>query len=208
MIHDLAVRLAAIVAAELKMEERRNVIAYGLEIIIGALVKLLFFTVLPLALGVFPQVAAAALAAGTFRLAAGGAHCTAYYRCLVSSLVTFTGAGALARCLAGYSLPLEEIVAGVAVWSFVIALRWAPADTPAKPINNPRQRRVLRIASLMIVVIYFAAGLFASFRADLLLAASFGLFIQAFTVAPAGYRFIDAVDRLLSRPVKFPAGVS
>ncbi|MCL6447725.1 MAG: accessory gene regulator B family protein [Armatimonadetes bacterium] len=208
MIHNLAVRLAAIIATELKIEERRNVIAYGLEIIIGALVKLLSFIALPLALGVFPQVVAAALAGGVFRLAAGGAHCTAYYRCLVSSLATFTGTGALARCLAGYSLPLEGIVAGAAVWSFVIALRWAPADTPAKPINNPRQRRVLKIASLLIVVIYFAAGLFASFRADLLLAASFGLFIQAFTVTPAGYRFIDAVDRLLSRPVKFPAGIN
>ena len=208
MIHDLAVRLAAIIVAELKTEERRNVIAYGLEIIIGAAVKLFFFTALPLILGVFPQVIAAALAGGVFRLAAGGAHCTAYYRCLITSLATFIGAGELARSLAGYSLPREEIVIAATAWSFAVAWRWAPADTPAKPISNPQRRRFLRVASLTIGIVYCAAGLLAPVRMDFILAASLGLFIQAFTVTPAGYRFIQAVDRLLSRPVKFPAGAS
>lgn len=197
MIHNFAVRLAAIVAAELKMEERRNIIAYGLEIIIGALVKLIFFAALPLALGIFPQVLAAALAGGIFRLAAGGAHCTAYYRCLVSSLAVFLGIGSLARYLAHYPFPLESIVAGVGIWSLFIALRWAPADTPAKPINNALHRRGLRIASVTIIVFYLVVCQFAPLNGDTILAASLGFFIQAFTVTPAGYRLIETMDRLL-----------
>ncbi|MEW6423651.1 MAG: accessory gene regulator B family protein [Bacillota bacterium] len=201
MIHNFAVRLAAIIAGELKMNERQGIIAYGLEVIIGALIKLILFVTLPVALGIFPQVAAAALASIIFRLAAGGAHCTAYYRCLVSSLVTFLAIGALARYLAAYSLPLQTIVICVTAWSLVIVWRWAPADTPAKPIVNLLHHKGLRIASLIIVAFYLVTGLYTPLKPDLVLAASLGFFIQAFTITPAGYRFIEAVDRLLSRQI-------
>lgn len=198
MLHNLAVRLATLITTELKIDGRRGIIAYGLEILIGALVKSIFFVTLPLACGIFPQVVAAALAGGVFRLASGGAHCTAYYRCLVSSLGTFLGLGALARYLASYSLPVEMIVAGVAIWSLLIVLHWAPADTPAKPVTSASHRRALRIVSVALVAIYAATGLCAPLPNDLILAASGGLFLQAFTVTPAGYRFIEMMDRLLS----------
>jgi accessory gene regulator B len=205
MIHDFAVKLGTIIAAELKITERQAIITYGLEITIGALVKLICFLVLSLALGIFPQVITAVLASGVFRLAAGGAHCTAYYRCLVSSLITFLGIGALARYLANYSLPLEIIVTSVTIWSLVIVLRWAPADTPAKPVTSPAQRKGLRLASGSIIGIYLATGLCAPLPADLILAISLGFFIQASTITPAGYHWIETVDRILERVGYFPA---
>lgn len=198
MLHNLAVRLATLITNELKMDGRRGIVAYGLEILLGALVNLIFFVTLPLALGIFPQVVAAALAGGIFRLASGGAHCTAYYRCLVSSSGTFLGLGALARYLSGYSLPTGAIVAGVAIWSLLIVLRRAPADNPARPITNAAHRRALRIASVALVAVYAVTGLCAPLSNDLILAASGGLFLQVFTITPAGYRFIEMMDRLLS----------
>jgi len=197
MIHDLAVRLASTLAAELKTTRSQAVMAYGLEIIIGALVKLACFVALPLALGILPQVAAVLLSGSAFRLAAGGAHCTAFYRCLVSSLIVFCGIGFLARYLGSYSLPVETIVTGTAVLSFFVALRLAPADTPAKPITNPVYRKRLKMISLAVVFIYAAVTLFARLPDGIVLAASFGLLAQVFTITPAGYRLIDMVDSLL-----------
>lgn len=197
MIHDLAVRLASTLSAELKMARPQAVMAYGLEIVIGALVKLACFVALPMVLGILPQVAAALLAGSAFRLAAGGAHCTAFYRCLASSLAVFCGLGFLARYLGSYSLPVEKIVTGTALLSFFVALRLAPADTPAKPITSPVYRKRLKIISLAVVFTYAAVTLFASLPDGIVLAASFGLLTQVFTITPVGYRLIDMVDRLL-----------
>jgi accessory gene regulator B len=197
MIHDLAVRLASTLSAELKTTRPQAVMAYGLEIIIGALVKLACFVALPLALGILPQVAAAFLAGSAFRLAAGGAHCTAFYRCLASSLAVFCCLGFLARYLGSYSLPVKTIVAGTAMLSLLIALRLAPADTPAKPITNPVYRKRLKMISLAVITTYTMVMLSAPLPAGIVLAASFGLLAQVFTITPVGYRFIDVVDRLL-----------
>lgn len=197
MIHDLAVRLASILSSELKITHPQAVMAYGLEIVIGVLAKLVCFVVLPLALGILPQTATALAAGSAFRLAAGGAHCTAFYRCLASSLAIFCGLGFLARYLGNYTLPLEMIVTGTAVLSFFISLRLAPADTPAKPITNPVYRKRLKMISLAVVAAYAAVTLFAPLPAGIILAASFGLLVQVFTITPAGYRLIDLVDRLL-----------
>lgn len=65
--------------------------------ILGGIIKLVSFVAVPAALGILPQTWAALLASACFRLPAGGAHCTAYYRCLVGSLFTFSLIGAAAK---------------------------------------------------------------------------------------------------------------
>lgn len=91
MIHQLAQKIAEYLSRELNTGgPRQAVVAYGLEILLGGIVKLGAFVVVPAVLGILVQTWAALLASACFRLPAGGAHCTAYYRCLVGSLVTFS----------------------------------------------------------------------------------------------------------------------
>ncbi len=199
MIHNLAQRIASWLGEELQQEERVAVMAYGLELLLGAVVKLVCFVTIPLLLGIFPQVAAVVLASVAFRLAAGGAHCTAYYRCLIGSLTTFTGLGFLARWLGESNVPGTEMALAAALFAIIVALIWAPADTPAKPITREGYRRMLKIISLLVPLCYLAAAWLLSLREDLLAASALGLAFQAVTVTPAGYRFIEWLDVFLSR---------
>lgn len=195
--------MATWLSKEVNQEERAAVMAYGLELLLGALVKLVCFVTIPLLLGIFPQVAAAIVASVVFRLAAGGAHCTAYYRCLTGSLVTFTGLGYLARWLSLNGIPGEGMAVAAALFAFFVAILYAPADTAAKPISRDGQRRALKAASLLVPVVYLILVQFVFAGEDLLIASALGLAFQSFTVTPAGYRFMDALDRLLLRVHQF-----
>ncbi|RKO66292.1 accessory gene regulator ArgB-like protein [Desulfofundulus salinus] len=199
MIHDLAQRIASWLGKELQQEERTAVMAYGLELLLGAVVKLVCFVTIPLLLGIFFQVAAVVLASVVFRLAAGGAHCTAYYRCLISSLTTFTGLGFLARWLGESNAPVTEMALAAVLFAIIVALIWAPADTPAKPITREGHRRALKIISLLVPLCYLALVWFVPLRGDLVAASALGLAFQSFTVTPAGYRFVEWLDVFLSR---------
>ncbi|MDQ0286683.1 accessory gene regulator B [Desulfofundulus luciae] len=204
MIHNLAQRIASWLGKELQQEERAAVMAYGLELLLGAVVKLVCFVTIPLLLGIFPQVIAALLASVVFRLAAGGAHCTAYYRCLIGSLTTFTGLGFLARWLGEIDAPGTEMALVAAFFAVTVALIWAPADTPAKPITREGHRRALKIISLLVPLCYLALVWFFPLRGDLVTASTLGLAFQAFTVTPAGYRFVEWLDVLLGRLHSIP----
>ncbi|WP_027355480.1 accessory gene regulator ArgB-like protein [Desulfofundulus thermocisternus] len=199
MIHNLAQRIASWLGEELQQEERAAVMAYGLELLLGTVVKVVCFVTIPLLLGIFPQVMAVLLASVVFRLAAGGAHCTAYYRCLVGSLVTFTCLGFLARWLSETDIPAQGIALAAALFAVIVALIWAPADTPAKPITGEGYRRALKIISLMVALCYIAVTWFLPLRGDLVAASALGLAFQSFTVTPAGYRFMEWLDVLLGR---------
>jgi accessory gene regulator B len=199
VIHELAVKLANRLGEELQQQERVTVIAYGLELLLGSMVKLVCFIIIPLLLGILPLVLAAFLTSAAFRLVAGGAHCTAYYRCLIGSLATFTGAGFLARWLAGTGLDTREMALAGALFAFLVAMLWAPASTPAKPISREGHRRVLKAISLLLPTVYLVAVYLLPIRRELLAASTLGLAFQSFTVTPAGYRFMEWLDIFLSR---------
>jgi accessory gene regulator B len=103
VIQKLAQRIADYLNQELNLgDSRQSIIAYGLEILLGGLVKVVSFIAIPALLGILPQTWAAMSAATFFRFPAGGAHLTAYYRCLIGYLLTFCFIGALAKITASY----------------------------------------------------------------------------------------------------------
>lgn len=202
MIHRWAERWAAYLQSELDLEPGRlKVLAYGLEAILGALVKLLVFTSIPLLPGIGPVTWAAAGTAVFFRLPAGGAHCGAFDRCLISSLGIFMIAGAagvlLTRQSCFYSFPFAPAVLVLATAAVII---YVPADTTARPVTNRREKRRLKAWSFSVLGIYFLLYINwgETISQELIAAGSLGLLIQVFTVTPLGYRALDALDRSLA----------
>lgn len=198
VIHTLSHRIAEYLHQELNVgDARKAIIAYGLEILLGGMVKLLSFLVIPSVLGILPQTWAALLASAFFRLPAGGAHCTAYYRCLVGTLVTFSLIGLLAKMTAAY-MPVNLLVLialGAAAMAIIL---WVPADTPAKPVHGAHERRKARVWALAVLAFYLYLWYRHDIPQNLLLAGSLGLLSQVFTVTPAGYRAMAKLDRFLT----------
>ncbi|MGI9952334.1 accessory gene regulator B family protein [Moorellaceae bacterium AZ2] len=183
--------------------ERLEIVAYGLEIALGAVVEVLAIIGVALSLGILPETAAALITQSLYRFGAGGAHCTAYYRCLLSSTGALALVGWGGRQLA-QTLPAGGVVS-LSLLAFMVSLpavcRWAPADTPANPISSPRRRTCLKNIALAflggwLVLVLIAAG---KARASVLYASTLAVMLQTLTITPAGYRLMAWLDEGLRR---------
>ena len=161
MIHRWAGRIAGYLETELSFDQANHeVLAYGLEAILGIFIKLVVFFIVPLLFGIGPPTWMAFGVALLFRLSAGGAHCHTYACCLVSSLITFLGIGAVSSVVAGDSLFLRMVWMGSMVVAGVVVLVWVPADSAARPVesNREKQHKKLWAASTLVVYVLLYFG--------------------------------------------------
>ena len=81
-IHALSVKCAGYLARELGSDHRQEQrMAYGLEIILGEVIKVIILLLLAWLLGILPEILVLSFTASILRLASGGEHCSEYYRC-------------------------------------------------------------------------------------------------------------------------------
>ncbi|MBC7324195.1 MAG: accessory gene regulator B family protein [Moorella sp. (in: Bacteria)] len=205
-MHQIARSSAARLLALLpdgRQKPEEEVVAYGLEIALGALLQLLVFYVAGCCLGLLPEMMAALFTMATYRLLAGGVHCSAYYRCLLLSLLTLILLASLGRWLAGMSgRYLPGAILAVFVASMAVAWRWAPAPTAAAPIVNPVRRAWLKKASYLWLLAWLAVigpGYYLGWPGSALYASTGALIFQSFAVTPWGFATVGRVDALLKR---------
>lgn len=203
-IHDLAVRWAAGLARELGSDQKHeNRMAFGLELLLGEIIKWIVLLGLAGMLGLLREVVIICASAGILRLASGGEHCNEYYRCLIGGTIWFLllgwGVSWLNTLLTGENL---IIIAGIVfVLSAYLLWLYAPGDTANKPIDDEDESRKFKRLSLLVALCYlvvmigtaqFSAAQFVS------LTVAAGMLAQVFTVTPLGYTFLHWVDRVLT----------
>jgi accessory gene regulator B len=156
-IHELSVRFAGYLAQELNSDQRQELrMAYGLEILLGEIVKLVTIISLSLLLGIFPEVLTITVCAGILRLASGGEHCSEYYRCLMGGTAWFLFLGWVVRSLNNLlNQPTINISVGLLFFiSIIIILKYAPGETENKPIKSENEQKKFKKWSLSIMSIY------------------------------------------------------
>lgn len=200
-IHELATRMAAYIGREVEADRLQVArMAFGLELILGDIVKLVLILTLAQLLGIFQEVLVLMAAAGILRLASGGEHCSAYYRCLVGGGICFLLLGELVHYLNPFLTGKAIIL--VVLFSFmlveIILWKYAPGDTENKPITDENEKKRFKQWSLLIGLIYFLIMLLCTGLTDTrayVLPVAVGMLEQAFTVSPWGYRFLHSVDQ-------------
>lgn len=203
-IHEVAVKCAAYLARELGSDSRDELrMAYGLEILLGELVKFACMLLLAWILGILPEVLIMGVAAAVLRLASGGEHCSEYYRCFIGGTLCFLFLGGGVHWLN----PLLErmglyVIAGASLLvSAFIMWRYAPGETANKPIKSEEDRIKLKRVSLAIALAYGVFMLISvniTFLQPAVLPLAVGMIEQAFTVSPRGYRFMHFIDQMLN----------
>lgn len=202
-IHEWAVRIAGHLALELEYDRIHEArMAFGLELFLGEIIKLLCLITISYILGLLPEVLIITATAGILRLASGGEHCSEYYRCLIG--------GTLCFMLLGWAVHYYSPMLGqqelflVALLSFLIAeialWKYAPGDTENKPITEEKDIIKYKKWSLIITVVYFIIMMVFSAVTTLnliTLAIAVGMLEQVFTVTPWGYRFLHFIDQVL-----------
>lgn len=196
-MHYLAQKLATSLAANSKQTVNEDVIRYGAEVILGAFVQLCIFLVIAYLCGLFYEMAGMLVASGLLRRYSGGAHCSKYYRCTLSGLVTYLLLACLLQYI-DYNYYLFYLIT-TAVICYGLACWLAPVDNPSKKIIDPIQRRSLRNKSYIVITILLLLSFILQHQDCQIVALSvlLGLLWQSFTLTPGGGYFITAWDRFL-----------
>jgi len=149
-VHSIASNLSNVITQELNLDNvKRAKISYGLEAIIGAIIKLVIFPVIFLVFGVFKQSLIAMFTIAILRYASGGMHLKTFISCFMVSAGLIVSIGMLAKVLVinHYLFYVLNFV------SFIIVLLKSPVDPPEKPIKTKQKRYIMKILSVLILLL-------------------------------------------------------
>ena len=158
-----------------------------------------------------PYVFIALATFSSLRLLSGGAHFNTLVRCTVFSISIAIGLGYFAITLGHYPnrIILISIIILASSIGLYVAKKWAPVDTPCKPISKADKRQKFRQASniyilawaLVLIALSLIMQLTPLFT-SLILASIGGFALQVISLCPACYNLAaytgGLLDKLLS----------
>jgi accessory gene regulator B len=182
-------------------EERRDVLAFGVIHVFLYLIDAVGLLLACLLSRAPAFTLTAAFTSMSFRSLTGGAHLDNPWRCSVISFSILGLSGALAALLTKVAGPrvgalLIAVVGGcaaAAIW------RYAPVDSPAKPLSEPQKRRLRKAAWLLLVIwAVWEGALLGRGYLGPALASGLGLFLQTGTLTPGEARLTRWIDQRFS----------
>lgn len=202
-MYDMASRLALFLACEVGLEQSRvDSVRFGLEIILGEIIKWGIMLSLAAALGVLPGVLFAMISTALIRLVSGGAHCEDYWRCLSFGMLVFLGTGKIGVYAAPFLSRtdlLTIIGAGLLIMA-VFTLIWAPGEVPNRKIKEG-EKGLFKGLALAFIAVWAVVTVFiiVPYNTSVAMAGFLGTIVQTLSFTPFGYRFIDRFDITLSK---------
>lgn len=178
--------------------EDREVVAYGLEYLLSSAIGVALTLLAGLILGLLREALAVLICWGIMRLFAGGAHCTALWRCTAVSFAGMLAALLTYKCIFP-AIPAVMWVAAAATWALLATWAWAPNNS-ARPVQDPQKRKKLRRRALALVLgavvllFYLALGGAEHFQAPAAAGAT-GLAAGALMLSPAGFKLMAWCDK-------------
>lgn len=177
-------RLSDIITAELDYsEDKKEIVAYGIESIVLAILGFVAVLLVAFPLKVLLPAASAVAFGGALRKVSGGAHLNTPLKCLVFGAVVYSLLGVIAKQIVKfdlYSAGLSLLI--LAICLGIVALL-APVDCEAKPIHSPTLRKKLKIVSSGFVVLACAVVLLSN-NTLLNTGAVLGIVYQTMTLLP------------------------
>lgn len=166
---------------EIELEE----IKYGIEIFLVNLLKLPIILILAYILGIFKLTLITMISFSLIRTFAAGIHARKSITCLLSTLLIYFGIIYLAKFI---SIPLV-LKFILFIFSSILLIKYAPADTEEKPYINKSSRKKLRFLSVIVALIMF---IFSTFLKNKLIGniIILSLFLESFLITPFIYKLL------------------
>lgn len=158
-------------------------IKYGLESIYLSYSKLIIISILAIILGIFKEMVIYLLIYNLIRMPSFGLHATKSWICLLFSAILFIGVPYLCIVL---TIPIIlKIIIGIV--GALLMFKNSPADTKKKPIINKKRRKVYKILSVILAIIFAICSILIknNFISNCFL---LGLVMQNFMIAPTIYK--------------------
>jgi len=168
-------------------EEQAEIISYGLEKMIFTTLGFLAILAVGWLIQIPLQTFAAVLTGASLRKFSGGNHCSTALRCLITGALIYpAGAWLAGLCFRLYGASAYYLCCMVAIIFviFLVISRFAPVDSPGKPIISAEFRKQLRYKSQFMVVITGTLSVFLG-NSDIGTAIIAGLMLQTGTLLAA-----------------------
>ncbi len=184
--------------------DQREAALYGLKVLTVSPTTFLFICLVAWPLGCLWTTIVASFTAVALRHYSHGAHNNSPLTCTIKSMVVYPALGKIALIAAPYlTWPGLLLLFGLG-FLLTLPVVWlcAPADSPAKPVTDPQDRRWLRLASIIAVCFLVAVQVLLTLwlqNGTLALAVGLGLWWQAFTLTGSGHRFVTLFDTFSMR---------
>lgn len=187
------------VAKKVSRSEQAQYLSYGAEILIGSIIKLGILFAVATIMDVVIEVAVLLAVTGFIRTLSGGAHCSAYYRCLITSVSILTVIGYTIKAAYPFImlLPMRVLIT-ITVISAYLYWRYAPQAPLNKPFRSKRQEIIFRWCVLCSVAVVSLISIILGTNNLVAWIIAFALLWQAFTLTPLGHNCISLIDTLLT----------
>lgn len=161
-------------------------IEYGLTGIYLTFSKIVIISILALVLGIFKEMIIFMILFNVIRTTGFGLHATKSWICLISSTIIFIGIPLLSNYLV-MNIYLKGFISIVSV---LLIYKNAPADTKKRPIVNMKRRRILKLMSTFIAIVFITISLLIdnNFISNCLLLA---IILEDFLISPFIYRIFN-----------------
>jgi len=198
-IHKIGQALGTYVAKKVSRADQIEVLSFGAEILVGSIIKLCILFSFAFIIDIALEVTILLIVTGFIRTLSGGAHCSAYYRCLITSVFVFTVLGYSVKVNYPFIRQLHPTILLV-ILVLTFSLYWS--HSPQAPSNKPFKDKKIELAFrwytlLTVLILSITAIIMGSNRLTAWII-SFALLWQAFTLTPVGHRFIGLCDILLT----------
>ena len=197
-IYNIGQIIGTHIAKKVNKPEKANQLSYGAELLIGGAVKTTILLVASIILGIVTEVILLVLVVAGMRALSGGAHCTAYYRCLIASVIIFVSIGYAIKIIYPLLSILSPAVLGGIIFLYIY-LYWCYG--PQAPVNKPFQNEAVEAAfrrhTLMAVLILSLVSIMLGVKSLISWIIVIGLLWQAFTLTNSGHKCIKFIDDLL-----------
>ena len=196
LIKDCSDFLARQLTNRFKLSERESsYLDYGLQLVLGYLLELVFILLVGYLLGIFWPLAFAHVCFVVFRQCAGGLHMPTYFLCFITSLLVFIVIGLLIRFV-------QPGLPALFIWLFLVTLlsillvnKYAPADTEIIPIKDPVLRKKLKKRAQQVITGWFILSLLLIYifpaSHQLVFAGSLGIMAELPSLHPFFYGLIE-----------------
>lgn len=169
-------------------EERKEVIMYGLELIIGEIPKLILLILLAFILRIGLLVIFAYVSMLPYKAMAGGFHLKSHIGCTLGTFIVYFGNVLLSKYLIIQPDYIRYIVLIITwIFSMIMISLYAPADTVNLPILRKKERKLKKILSYIFMTLTLIASLLIhdSTISNILL---FNVIIESISISKLAYK--------------------
>lgn len=169
-------------------EERKEIIMYGLELIIGEVSKLILLVIIAIILRIGWLVIFAYISMLPYKITAGGFHLKTHIGCLLGTFIIYFGNVFLSKYIIINLELIRYMVFGITwVFSVIMISLYAPADTVNMPILRKKEREIKKILSYIFMTLTLMISLIInnSVLSNILL---FNVIIESFSISRLAYK--------------------